>query len=91
MLDTPRTPVHSQSRAVPWMLLPGLRSSVQCIPYRTPAAQSIKVCSHAHPRAPSVQAIRRCGRRCEQGCLRWYGPVMHAPGVGVGGGVWRVA
>ena len=51
------------------------------------STSTVKVCSHARPstRAPSVQAIRCCGRRCEQGCRRWYaryGPVMRGRNCG---------
>jgi hypothetical protein len=53
--------------------------------YLTPAAQSRS--ARTPTCMPSVPTNQRGGRRCEQGCRRWYGPVMHAPGVGVGGGV----
>ena len=54
MLDTPRTPVHSQSRAVPWMLLPGLPSSTrQCIPQ---AGSAVNQGLLARPPARAVRA-----------------------------------
>lgn len=68
-----RTP--STSRAVPWVA----RSQSQ----RRQRSHGLLA-----RRPPAVRAaIQRGGRRCEQGCLRWYGPVMHAPDEGVGGGV----